>query len=361
MKKFKDLNRLFDAVNDHPTPGLNLIPKIYVKSYLKIVQFGGSEINEKLYEFAEWLELIEIEGELISITQKGRDFSSLNPELIYELNENQKRFLRTIYLNTNKDNLEPFFKQFEFRDEYIIYIRKEFDPKYQNLFQDMEFLGIIKKNNDNLYTIKEKYWSIILTREICDPDVNQTEIWTTAVKPEDAPLIEPTYINDQEVNIEVNHQFRAQISESTSLNRKLIGYWGEAYIYNILSNQLENKYQNFEKINFSNGFCIKNQATIIAKLIWWNRYEESYKDHDLYIFSEENEIYIEVKTTSLNRKIFTISSNELELAKEKRENYHLYHIVNAGTSNVSYFIFENFFEYYTRNFFKIASFTLEFL
>ena len=70
--------------------------------------------------------------------------------------------------------------------------------------------------------------------------------------------------------------------------------------------------------------------------------------------------YIEVKTTITHDVTFIISSNELSMAKEHKDMYLLYHVINAGTTNVKISKIENVYEQFLNNELQIVNYTLKY-
>ena len=94
-------------------------------------------------------------------------------------------------------------------------------------------------------------------------------------------------------------------------NAEEIGRWGEECVY-ILLKHIE----------------VNNQV------IWVNESAESGFPYDIVIRRDDVEIFIEVKSTSTSEKhVLEISSREIMCAYEKKENYHLYRVYNAGNAH----------------------------
>ena len=101
------------------------------------------------------------------------------------------------------------------------------------------------------------------------------------------------------------------ISLAQSANAEEIGRWGEECVYVLL--------RNIEKE---------------SQVIWVNESGESMLPYDIIIKAQDTEIFIEVKTTSTSeKKVLEMSSQEIKYAFEKQESYHLYRVYNAGNPN----------------------------
>ena len=110
----------------------------------------------------------------------------------------------------------------------------------------------------------------------------------------------------------------------------------------------------------SKGFSLKINNQVIAQVIWNNRYAESFMNYDLKLIEDNKEYFIEVKTTKTSETSFSISCIEMDFAKEKGENYVLYHIILVGNENMEYYKFKNFYKMYKDGFFDKKSISLKF-
>jgi hypothetical protein len=98
------------------------------------------------------------------------------------------------------------------------------------------------------------------------------------------------------------------ISLAQSANAEEIGRWGEECVYMLLKH-IEKDHQ----------------------VVWVNEIAESGLPYDIRIKGKDVEIFIEIKSTSASEKhVLEISSQEIKCAFEKREDYHLYRVYNAG-------------------------------
>ena len=94
-----------------------------------------------------------------------------------------------------------------------------------------------------------------------------------------------------------------------------VGNWGEHLVYQYL--------------------LAKKESRMISDVIWLNQEEEQGKPYDFeVIFANEAETithYIEVKSTlSESKEVFPISVQQIKFATEKKENFHIYRVFNAG-------------------------------
>ena len=98
------------------------------------------------------------------------------------------------------------------------------------------------------------------------------------------------------------------ISLSQSANAEEVGRWGEECVYMLLKH-IEKDHQ----------------------VIWVNETAESGLPYDIVIKGKDVEIFIEIKSTSTSEKrVLEISSQEIKCAFQKKEDYHLYRVYNAG-------------------------------
>jgi len=111
-----------------------------------------------------------------------------------------------------------------------------------------------------------------------------------------------------------------------------IGMWGERYVLYCLLYLFQIKYP-YGEIELDRGsFTIVQEGKPIVIGIWLNCEIDSGVGHDILIIDGNVEHYIEVKSTiDDKRKWFDLTRREWELAQEKRENFHLFRVFNAGT------------------------------
>lgn len=133
------------------------------------------------------------------------------------------------------------------------------------------------------------------------------------------PLPHPQYVRPLELNdvrveleeIELKTVFKGTelVSLTQSAKAEEIGRWGENCVYTLLKSSEVNK-----------------------EVTWVNERQESGLPYDIVIKADNEEKFIEVKSTSTAEKhILEISSKEIMCAFQKRENYHLYRVYNAGS------------------------------
>lgn len=142
-----------------------------------------------------------------------------------------------------------------------------------------------------------------------------------------------------------------------------IGQRGECYVcYNVLRSDLEKKYPEGKLINneWENGFHLKIDGKEIARVKWNNEFEESFKPYDIFLIDNNKELFIEVKASINNYVDFTISKKELNFAREKKEKYILYQVVNVNTDNIGHYKFEDFYKKYQEGKFEIDSYKIKY-
>ncbi len=137
------------------------------------------------------------------------------------------------------------------------------------------------------------------------------------------------------------------VFEDYSKSIKKIGYVGEEYVfYEILPRELEKNYPNCDIKVEENILHVLIDGELKVKIVWNNKFRESGLSFDLKMDINGNEYFIEVKATKSNDTNFTMSLDEFNLVKEKKDKYILYLVNNLGTANQSYYRFENFFKHY---------------
>jgi len=130
----------------------------------------------------------------------------------------------------------------------------------------------------------------------------------------------------------------------------------------VLLSDLKKKYPDGKLINneWENGFYFKKDGKVLARVIWNNEVEESFDPYDILLIDDNKELFVEVKASINNYIDFTISQRELNFAKEKKENYVLYHVVSVNTSNIGHYKFEDFYKKYQAGKFEIDSYKIKY-
>ncbi|MBA7555288.1 hypothetical protein ES705_47946 [subsurface metagenome] len=133
---------------------------------------------------------------------------------------------------------------------------------------------------------------------------------------------------------------KLDISTGDFSHTKEIGNWGEIYIYELLSEK----------------YC--NNPDV--EIIWNNEFRESMKPFDILLTINKDHYFIEVKASITSENRFTISGNEFNFAKDKKDRHWLFLVINAGTENPMYTKIVNIYQKYRSNLFKLSSITLSF-
>ena len=94
-----------------------------------------------------------------------------------------------------------------------------------------------------------------------------------------------------------------------------VGYWGECLVYRYMQAQKD--------------------AGNIREVFWANQEGEKGSPYDLEVHFEDETgahiDYIEVKSTkSESKEVFPVSVQQIKFAEEKKENFHIYRVFNAG-------------------------------
>jgi hypothetical protein len=123
-------------------------------------------------------------------------------------------------------------------------------------------------------------------------------------------------------------------------DKKRIGRWGERYVLNTcLKKQYINKYPEGKIKETNRGFEIHTKRRKAIEVEWLNKVEDKGEGHDIKIIEYNKEIFIEVKSTITDAKEwFDISRKQWEFAQEKGDNFHIYHVYNAGSMKNAKFV-----------------------
>jgi len=111
-----------------------------------------------------------------------------------------------------------------------------------------------------------------------------------------------------------------------------IGKWGEKLVFGFLRKEFIKKYPKgkIKKTDF--GFAVILNKQDIAEVQWLNITIDQVVGYDIKVLENNEENYIEVKSTKTDDKeYFDISKRQWEFAKEKGERFHIYRIHNAGS------------------------------
>jgi hypothetical protein len=128
-------------------------------------------------------------------------------------------------------------------------------------------------------------------------------------------------------------------------DKKKIGDWGEEYVFCAL----RSKYQQDNTISETDfGFKVVSSKSDSIEVIWLNKHKNVGKGYDFVIKMNGEEIeYIEVKTkTKEAEELIDITGTQWEFARRlhennEGENYSVYVVSNAGTSNAQIRILKN--------------------
>ena len=176
--------------------------------------------------------------------------------------------------------------------------------------------------------------------------------------------IKPKKIQNSKLyNSKVSRFTRVKIKTDDFRVTRNIGQRGECYVcYNELLLDLEKKYPNAKLINkeWENGFHLEIDGKEIARVVWNNEFGESFEPYDIFLIDNNKEFFIEVKASINNYIDFTISKKELNFAKENKENYILYQVVNVNTDNIGHYKFEGFYKKYEEGKFEIDSYKIKY-
>ena len=179
--------------------------------------------------------------------------------------------------------------------------------------------------------VQQSYPNVVLATEEQPPnidmapaDVNCSHPRSPRTSPGDVippqhPLPRPLAAPNGEVLVELEEiQFGSSIERTelialtSTANAEEIGRWGEMCVYYTLLQKFGEAKQNLE-------------------VTWVNENRESGLPYDIVIKGAAEISYIEVKSTSSPEKsVLEISSQEIQFAFQEKEKYHLYRVYNAG-------------------------------
>lgn len=115
-------------------------------------------------------------------------------------------------------------------------------------------------------------------------------------------------------DVDIDSQLVPLIPEDQYDSMKLVGEWGERFVYAYLK---------------KTGELPDGQK--IAEVQWVNEQTESGNPYDLRVTVEGETVYVEVKSTSsADKELVAVSWKELKFAEEKAESFYLFRVYNAG-------------------------------
>lgn len=133
--------------------------------------------------------------------------------------------------------------------------------------------------------------------------------------------------------------------DETPTDKKVIGKWGEEYVYHALKKE----YQKLGSITETDSsFKVVNASNEEFEIIWLNKHHDRGKGYDFVIKKKEAEIeYIEVKTkTQEVGELIGVTGTQWEFARKlfeqnEGEKYSFYVVLNAGGKNAQIYILKN--------------------
>ncbi len=114
--------------------------------------------------------------------------------------------------------------------------------------------------------------------------------------------------------VDIDSQLVPVIPDDEYESRKLVGQWGERFVYAFLKETRE-----------------LPDGRKILEVRWINDQTESGNPYDLVVAVEDEMVYVEVKSTaSADKELVALSWKELKFAEEKTESFYLFRVYNAG-------------------------------
>jgi len=187
-----------------------------------------------------------------------------------------------------------------------------------------------------------------VTEEISDETTEEKE-WIPEFSPEEVPIKIKEYNIQEPKMLEEETQEKIKLHKESyiiktqtpstqphkTLGKKAkedIGRWGEEYAFLCIKNELVKKYSNASLVDTEQGFRLEKDGSTIVEVIWLNKKEESRKHYDIKITEDEEEIFIEVKSTKeLGKAWFQVSKDQWRLMEEKGDKFYIYRVYGAGT------------------------------
>jgi len=186
-------------------------------------------------------------------------------------------------------------------------------------------------------------------------DKTKEKEWTPEFTPESVPInveeyapkeVKETEITEKEVKLsdkksatrpQVMYEERVRSTEVLSKKAKEdIGRWGEEYAFRCIKDEMTKKYPDTSLLDTEQGFKLgKDDDRVIVEVVWLNKNGESGQHYDIKITENEDEIFIEVKSTKEDEKAwFQVSKDQWRLMKEKEDKFYIYRVYGAGTEKV---------------------------
>ncbi len=183
-------------------------------------------------------------------------------------------------------------------------------------------------------------------------DTRVKKEWTPEISPEKAPIrIEEykytheggkeTKITDKESKLSdkksatrSHGDWERSIEVLSKKAKEDIGRWGEEYAFRCIKDEMTRKYPDASLLNTEQGFKLEKDGRVIAEVVWLNKNGESGQHYDIKITENEDEIFIEVKSTKEFEKTwFEVSKDQWRLMKEKGNKFYIYRVYGAGTKD----------------------------
>lgn len=173
----------------------------------------------------------------------------------------------------------------------------------------------------------------------CEPEVAEMHIGKLEIPKRRIRTLDSK--KDVKISIPSSEEKEETGTDMLSLqDKKRIGRWGEGYVLNTcLKKQYINKYPEGKVKETDGGFEIRIKGRKAIEVEWLNKVEDEGEGHDIKIIEYNKEIFIEVKSTITDAKEwFDISRKQWEFAQEKGDNFHIYHVYNAGSMKNAKFV-----------------------
>lgn len=338
----------------------NFLRKILEKDYEYLEQWTSLQLRRYCKKNSVVLSSGRRKIDFIKAIQNSRPIAKPRLLFVQNLLEHPEIFLKLLHRHV--ENLDSYYWV------YVLKVEKWSKQKISE-FLEKNDNETAKFMEDHLLENKENEIYLKLLENSLAQKENKIRKEVKRLFQEKYKLIFPEPIRP--IKIENSKLYNSKVSKFKQVKIKTddfrltrnIGQRGECYVcYNVLRSDLEKKYPEGKLINneWENGFHLKIDGKEIARVKWNNEIEESFEPYDILLIDNNKELFIEVKASINNYIDFTISTKELNFAKEKCENYILYQVVKVNTDDIGYYKFDNFFKKYQEGKFEIDSYKIKY-
>ena len=111
-----------------------------------------------------------------------------------------------------------------------------------------------------------------------------------------------------------------------------IGRCGEETALISLREEKMKEYPDSTVKDTENGFILEKDGKTLVRVVWWNKYGDIGRGHDIELLENDTMYYIEVKSTKTEEKDwFDVSKGQWIFMREQGDKFHIYRVYGAGT------------------------------